>query len=108
MEDRMSNENEAIDESRNDTTDSSDDDTFGTNLEDVNSDDRTFRSILSLLIGRQSVSQTLRQKNKFSKNILYRILHFRLLRSEVGGDDSTSSSDSDEDTVGKYNEESSS
>ena len=56
----MSNENEAIDESRNDTTDSSDDDTFGTNLEDVNSDDRTFRSILSLLIGRQSVSQTLR------------------------------------------------
>ena len=64
----MSNESEQqqqVVEQRNETTESSSseeeeeaDRLF--NLEDVSSDDRTFRSILSLLIGRQSVNQTLR------------------------------------------------
>ena len=59
-----------------DSSSSSDEDMFPTSLEvtdliilahhlitlcqDVNSGDRTFNSILSLLVGRQSVSQTLR------------------------------------------------
>ena len=60
---RMSaNEPEAEDVSRRDTTDSSDEEEelFSSNLENVSTEDRTFRSILSLLVGRQSVSQTLR------------------------------------------------
>jgi len=72
-----------------DTTDSSsssDEEMFPTNLEDVNSGDRTFNSILSLLVGRQSVSQTL-----------------RLLRQEVRtpGEEDTESS-SDDDSSGHY------
>ena len=60
---RMSaNEPEAEEVSRRDTTDSSDEEEelFSSNLENVSTEDRTFRSILSLLVGRQSVSQTLR------------------------------------------------
>lgn len=66
MGSRMSNESEpqpVVDQQRNDTTESSSDEDDADrlfNLEDVSSDDRTFRSILSLLIGRQSVNQTLR------------------------------------------------
>ena len=62
----MSNESEpqqVVDQQRNDTTESSSDEEDADrlfNLEDVSSEDRTFRSILSLLIGRQSVNQTLR------------------------------------------------
>ena len=64
---RMSaNEPEAEDVSRRDTTDSSDEEEelFSSNLENVSTEDRTFRSILSLLVGRQSVSQTLRSGGK--------------------------------------------
>ena len=64
---RMSaNEPEAEDVSRRDTTDSSDEEEelFSSNLENVSTEDRTFRSILSLLVGRQSVSQTLRWGGK--------------------------------------------
>ena len=64
---RMSaNEPEAGEVSRRDTTDSSDEEEelFSSNLENVSTEDRTFRSILSLLVGRQSVSQTLRLGGK--------------------------------------------
>ena len=64
---RMSaNEPEAEEVSRRDTTDSSDEEEelFSSNLENVSTEDRTFRSILSLLVGRQSVSQTLRSGGK--------------------------------------------
>ena len=66
MGSRMSNESEpqpVVDQQRNNTTESSSDEDDADrlfNLEDVSSEDRTFRSILSLLIGRQSVNQTLR------------------------------------------------
>ena len=55
--------------SRRDTTDTSDEEEelFSSNLENVSTEDRTFRSILSLLVGRQSVSQTLRWGGKQSR-----------------------------------------
>ena len=55
---------EVRDEEEDTAVNSEDDDDsdnlFSANLEDVSSDDRTFRSILSLLVGRRSVSHTLR------------------------------------------------
>ena len=44
----------------NSDDDDDSDNLFSANLEDVSSDDRTFRSILSLLVGRRSVGHTLR------------------------------------------------
>ena len=64
----MSNESEPqpVVEQNNESTEesSSDEEDRLFNLDDVSSDDRTFRSILSLLIGRQSVNQTLRLDNR--------------------------------------------
>ena len=49
------------DSSDNDSPSSiSDDGLFNSNLEDVRTENRTFRNIISLLVGRQSVRQTLR------------------------------------------------
>ena len=72
MGSRMSNVDEttaaeARDEEEGEETAISDDgddsdNLFSANLEDVSSDDRTFRSILSLLVGRRSVSHTLRYR----------------------------------------------
>jgi len=60
----MSSNEVVLEERRNDTTtdtsDDDDDNLFNANLEDITSENRTFRNIISLLVGRQSVRHTLR------------------------------------------------
>ena len=71
---RMSaNAPEGEEVSRRDTTDTSDEEEelFSSNLENVSTEDRTFRSILSLLVGRQSVSQTLRWGRKLEMQTIH-------------------------------------
>ena len=59
------------DSSDNDSASISDDGLFNSNLEDVRTENRTFRNIISLLVGRQSVRQTLRSGNntKFQRKV---------------------------------------
>ena len=60
------------DSSDNDSASISDDGLFNSNLEDVRTENRTFRNIISLLVGRQSVRQTLRSGNaKFQRKVFY-------------------------------------